>query len=227
MVISFCNEKGGCGKSTLALFLSGRLAEDGDDVLLIDADPQNSTSVFVESRNKAELKQTFSTISKNGDTLKNEIKAMNKKFDCLVVDTGGRDTIEMRHALLASDIVIIPVIPSSFDERVLTYMLQTLKNASEFNEGIKGIILPSKITTNPLLKEKEIQDFKKTIEELKEKENLENLYIAESVISDRKAYRDSIRGGKTLKEFSEGKKEDKAYLEFESFFNELIEIAKA
>ncbi len=90
MVISFCNEKGGCGKSTLALFLSGRLAEDGDDVLLIDADPQNSTSVFVESRNKAELKQTFSTISKNGDTLKNEIKA-NKYLISYFRDLGIHD----------------------------------------------------------------------------------------------------------------------------------------
>lgn len=226
MVISFCNEKGGCGKSTLALFLSGRLAEDGDDVLLIDADPQNSTSVFVESRNKAELKQTFSTISKNGDTLKNEIKAMNKKFDCLVVDTGGRDTIEMRHALFSSDIVIIPVIPSSFDEKVLKYMLELLKRVSELNEGIKGIVLPSKITTNPLLKDKEIKEFKKLVQELKEEEKVENLYIAESVISDRKAYRDSIRQGKTLKEFFESKNGDKAYLEFESFFKELVEIAK-
>ena len=53
MVISIVNEKGGSGKTTLAVNLAARLSEDGDNVLLIDADPQRSTEVFSDIRSQS------------------------------------------------------------------------------------------------------------------------------------------------------------------------------
>lgn len=51
MMISLCNEKGGCGKSILSILLSARFAEDGDEVLLINANPQKSVNIFMEVYN--------------------------------------------------------------------------------------------------------------------------------------------------------------------------------
>ncbi|WP_143211858.1 ParA family protein [Campylobacter hyointestinalis] len=59
MTIAIINEKGGSGKTTLSLNLSARIAIDGDKTLLIDADPQNSTSVFCENRVANGIEQTI------------------------------------------------------------------------------------------------------------------------------------------------------------------------
>lgn len=59
MIISIVNEKGGSGKTTLAVNLAARLAKDGDNVLFVDADPQKSTEVFSDMRGQANLEPLF------------------------------------------------------------------------------------------------------------------------------------------------------------------------
>ena len=65
-------------------------------MLLIDADPQRSTEVFSDIRSQSDLEPLFSSVSKTGVSLGDEIKRMSENFDSIVVDTGGRDSKEMR-----------------------------------------------------------------------------------------------------------------------------------
>ena len=44
ITICLINQKGGCGKSSTCFHLAGHFAEQGMNVLLIDADPQGSLS---------------------------------------------------------------------------------------------------------------------------------------------------------------------------------------
>ncbi len=64
MIISIVNEKGRSGKTTLAVNLAARLAEDGDNVLLVDADPQKSSEVFSDMRSQANLEPLFLVFQK-------------------------------------------------------------------------------------------------------------------------------------------------------------------
>ena len=222
MIISIVNEKGGSGKTTLAVNLSARLSEDGDNVLLIDADPQKSTEVFSDMRSQSNLEPLFSNVSKTGISLGDEIKRMRNAFDSIIVDTGGRDSKEMRKAILSSNIIIIPTIPSQYDVNVLDHMLEIYNEVIEINPNLLALVLVNRVSPNPFLA-KELENLKEYINEAKKEKSLDRVIMLESVIYERQAYRKAVIEGKSMKEFCD--KNDKALNDFESFYQELLKIA--
>ena len=89
MVISVCNEKGGSGKTTIALNLAVKLGLLKEDTLLIDADPQRSIEVFTNIRANENIELIFNTVSKFGSSLGKEVKSLQNKYSSIIIDTGG------------------------------------------------------------------------------------------------------------------------------------------
>jgi len=129
MIIALLNQKGGVGKTTLALAVAGEWAMQGRRVILIDADPQGSALDWSEMRAREGLPRLFSVIGLARDTLHREAPALARGADFVVIDGPPRVAGLMRSALLATDMVLIPVQPSPFDGWASAEMLALISEA--------------------------------------------------------------------------------------------------
>ena len=130
MIVALLNQKGGVGKTTLALHLAGEWARRGKRVTLIDADPQGSALDWSQQRSRNGAPRLFGVVGLARDTLHREAPELARAADHIVIDGPPRVAGLMRSALLAADLVLIPVQPSPFDGWASAEMLALLGEAS-------------------------------------------------------------------------------------------------
>ena len=115
-VVAIVSQKGGSGKTTLAVHLATRAAQAGHEACVIDTDPQATAAAWSDWRGDflpvvvtappARLARTIDSARKQG-------------VDFIVIDTPPHADAAAREAIKVADIVLIPTKPRAFDLHAL------------------------------------------------------------------------------------------------------------
>ena len=92
MIVAVLNQKGGSGKTTLAVHLAGAWARRGASVLLIDSDVQSSALDWAETRARNGRKRLFGVVSLPRETLHHEVPDLARGGGDLVFGGAPRPT---------------------------------------------------------------------------------------------------------------------------------------
>ena len=129
------NPKGGCGKTTIATNLSSAFAAAGHRVWLADADRQHSSLNWLARRPHT------ARYIKGLDWVKGNGQAPNKK-GVLVIDAPAAVRGRQTESLVAeADVVVVPVLPSVFDQETTTVFLKRLREIKPIRKNKKAIAL--------------------------------------------------------------------------------------
>lgn len=193
MIISIVNQKGGVGKTTLAINLAAAFALDNRKTLLIDADPQGTASDWASIRNNNTL--PFQVVQLARAVLHRDAKNFENSYEIIVIDGPPRSYDVTRSSVLASDIIIIPVQPSGADIWATKEVCVLVKEAAGFNETQKSAFLVSrKITGTSIGKD------------IKEVLGSFGMPVLSSATTQKVAYAEAMTAGKTIFEYENKKK---------------------
>lgn len=145
MIFGILNQKGGVGKTTLSVNLAACLARTGARVLLIDADPQGSALDWAAARQGEPL---FSVVGFPRPTIHKEMSQIGHGYDHIIIDGPPRVTDLARSAIMASDIVVIPVQPSPYDIWAAEEVVKLIEEARVYKENIKSVFVVNRKITN-------------------------------------------------------------------------------
>ncbi len=135
MIIGVLNQKGGVGKTTVAINIASTLATSGRRVLFVDADPQGSALAWSSAR---ESDPQFAVIGMAKPSLHRDLPSLAKDYEYVLIDGAPRVNELGRSAILASDFVLIPVQPSPYDVWAAADTVQLIREARQFKAGIKA-----------------------------------------------------------------------------------------
>ncbi len=141
MIIAITGQKGGSGKSTMAISLACEWRARGKRVLLVDADPQGSCRAWGEVA--AQQSKAAPTVISMGAGMHrpDQLPALADAYDVTLIDCPPRLDEVQRAALLVADLAIFPCSPSAMESWALPATIDYFEKARMIRPNLSGAIL--------------------------------------------------------------------------------------
>lgn len=202
-VIAMAAQKGGSGKTTVALHLAVEAQKQGLAVAVIDADPQGSARSWADHRpDDAQVPVAKVAVDVVGDAIQ---AAAQDGYDLVVIDTPPHASVRTQHLIAHADLVVIPVQPSALDLAALPAMLSLIRPGSAPH---RAVISAAPVGVS------EVSEIRGALAGYE-------VEVFETVIHSRMAFRRALAHGQAVVEFEP---KGKAAAEVASLWAEVAEL---
>jgi chromosome partitioning protein len=182
-VITLAAQKGGAGKTTIAVHLAVQASESGERVVLVDTDPQGSASAWAKAREGSEPIVVVASTGQLKDVI-SMAKAEAVPVTLMIIDTPPHLAPTAAAAAAAADLVIIPVRPSAFDLAASGASAKIARTAK------RAVFLLSACPSRA----PEIMETREALSE-------HGIPVLESEIGERRAFARAVASGRAVAEF--------------------------
>jgi len=182
--VAIAQQKGGAGKTTIAIQLGVAWARQGYRVAMLDVDPQGSMMAWFGLRQEAGVPSSLVAFDVQGWKLSTEIDRLKNDYDILLVDTPPHAETDARVAVRAASLILVPVQPSPMD-------LWATKPTLELARREKSQAL---LILNRLPSRGKLADL------IRAKIDAEKMPVAQTVLGNRSAFAASMMEGKGVVE---------------------------
>lgn len=213
MIVLIGGEKGGSGKSCLAQNTAVFLKQIFPEVLVVDCDPQKTTSEWVQDRKEQTDLPQVQCIQLYGN-IRNELISLHSKYDAIVVDCGGQDSKALRSAMAVASHTLLPLRPKRRD-------LKTLAHVEDLVSTCK-VVNPDMLTSVVFTQCPSLPTQAKRILEAKEVCESYMLPVLNAITYSRNIYDDSEESGYSVLEIEPN---GKAANELRAIFKEFLQLS--
>lgn len=186
---SFCSQKGGVGKTSLSVHLAAYAIANGESVVIIDLDPQESAKDWHQLRGDESTPPiVISALAENVGKLKEAAETLGHTL--MIIDTAPSTDAGALAAIRAADLIIAPVMPNFFDIGALKSTVRLIEKAGKLDRAVcvvNGLHYQGT--------EQDYQDAKRQVEAI-------GIKVASAYCVHRRAYARALKVGKGVTEYT-------------------------
>jgi chromosome partitioning protein len=209
-IVAVINQKGGAGKSTIAVHLAHWLQKQKDSVLVVDADAQCSSSKWL-----SRLEQDITCkVIQAPDALLDELPKLRENYDWIVIDGPAALSETTRAIVLAADLALVPCQPTGIDLESASDTVRLIHQAQRIRRGDpKALMFVNRAVKGTKLKDEAIEVLRL----------MPGVTVLETVIHQRQILADCFGQNSTIFDLS-GSTAGISRRELEQLFRKTLEV---